>query len=65
MRNEQQHGALDTSDRVPALLTRFIDPVLHDNDIRIVENLSGRFEANLVFRIRWLRPLPRPTQTSR
>ena len=41
MRNEQQHGALDTADRVPALLPCLIDPVLHQDDIRIVEHLSG------------------------
>jgi hypothetical protein len=60
VRNEQQHDTIDIADRVPALLPCLIDPVLHQDDIRIVEHFSGGFKADFVLRyIRFcLRRLP-------
>jgi hypothetical protein len=49
MHDEQQHDAFDLADRVLALLSHIIDPVLYQKDVRIVENLGRRFEADLVF----------------
>ena len=48
MRHEQQRDTIDDPDRFPALLSRLVDPVFNENDIRIVEDLSGGFEADLV-----------------
>ena len=50
MRNEQQHDALDIADRVPTLLPCLIDPVFHQDNIRIVEHFSRGFKADSVLR---------------
>lgn len=49
MRHDKQHNALEFADCAPALLPGFVDPVLHQHQIRVVEDFGGRFKADLVF----------------
>lgn len=48
MRYEKESDASNGSNRVPALLSGFIDPVLQQYEIRIAENSGGGFKANVV-----------------
>lgn len=48
MRYEKQRDAFDGPNRVPALLSGFIDLVLQQYKIRIAENQGGGFKADFV-----------------
>jgi hypothetical protein len=49
MYNQEKSNAFSASYGVPALLSRFIDPILNEKEIWIVKNFGGCFEADFVF----------------